>query len=144
MAVDRAWEEAESELQARARFTDDFLGEVYDEFGNLVVGPGYKKYSIEQRRAINARNLALLASDEFGNDALAIEIELYPVPENETVEQANSRKLQGRVQALDYAKRGEPDMAIVIGALPKPKVEPQPRMVDPDGKLIQEAVEIQF
>ena len=126
------------------RFTLPVGGEVYDEGGNLVVGEEYETYSPARRRLFNARNMAFLYNTDFDDNRLAIALGLFPEPEGESRERRNQRMTETRQLALDLADAGYYDVAIELGVLPKPKVEPEPRMVDADGKLVQEAIEIEF
>lgn len=46
--------------------------------------------------------------------------------------------------AYALAGQGEFSVAIEAGYIPKPRVEPQPRIVDSDGNLVQEEIAIEF
>ena len=45
---------------------------------------------------------------------------------------------------MELVDNGELDIAIELGFLPNPKVEPEPRKVDRDGNLVSEAVALDF
>ena len=126
-----------------SRCGDPFVGKVYDADGSFIVGEGFVEYTTAQRRTINARNAAFVLSFD-GFDGAAIELELFPEPENETLAATEKRLLAVRQCAMELAEKGDVDLAIELGVLPKPKVEPQPRKVTRTGKLVSEAVALEF
>ena len=134
------------------RFSDPgpFIGERYDANGNLIVGEGYVVYKPEIRRVHQARAIATnhyfsASGDDFSrDDRLMIAIGLSPEPEDESDEKRAARLLETRMLAYALAGQGEFSVAITAGYLPNPKVEPQPRMVDRDGNIVQEAIAIEF
>ncbi len=139
-------------LAVYRRFSDPgpFIGEAYDGNGNLLVGEGYVVYKPEIRRVQQARSIATNhyfsgSGDDFGLDnRLMIAVALFPEPEGESMEERATRLLETRMLAYALAGNGEFSVAITAGYLPKPKVEAQPRMVDADGNLVQEAIAIEF
>ena len=129
----------------------DFLhAEHYTEDGSLIVGKGYVVYTLEKRRRMQARAIAtnyyfsVSGDDSSRDERLLIAIGLSPEPEDESDEERATRLLETRMLAYALAGQGEFSVAIELGYLPKPKVEPQPRMVDPDGNLVREAIAIEF
>ena len=75
---------------------------------------------------------------------MGIELGNFNKPAGESGEAALARKAAVEAEALLLADAGDPDVAIELGVLPKPTVEPEPRKVTPDGNLISEAVDIVF
>ncbi len=134
------------------RFSDPgpFIGERYDANGNLIVGEGYVVYKPEIRRVHQARAIATnhyfsVSGDDFcRDDRLLIAIGLHPEPEDESDEERAKRELETRMLAYALAGQGEFSVAIEAGYIPKPRVEPQPRVVDSDGNLVQEEIVIEF
>ena len=139
-------------LAVYRRFSDPgpFIGERYDANGNLIVGKGYVAYTPEKRRVFQARAIATnhyfsVSGDDFSrDDRLLIAIGLSPEPEDESDEERATRLLETRMLAYALAGQGDFSVAITAGYLPKPRVEAQPRMVDEDGNLVQEAIAIEF
>ena len=129
------------------RFTSPlgFLhAEHYTADGSLIVGKGYVVFTPEKRRRGQARDIANEYAHSMNDNRLLIGLGLISEPENETDKQRAKRLLETRMLAYELAGQGDFSVAIELGYLPKPKVEPQPRMVDTDGNLVQEAVAIKF
>ena len=124
--------------------TSNPMGEIYDAQENLIVGAGYVRYTPEQRRIIDARNYATHEQLYRKDKRIAIALGLSPEPEDETAEERAERLEWTKLIALEAARHGDYAVAIELGYIPKPKVEPEPRMVDRDGNLVQEAIAIEF
>ena len=137
---------AEQLAAFRQRMSDPtpFMVEQYDANGSLVVGEGFVVYTIEQRRMLQARGIAWNFALYRDDGRLAIVLGLFPEPENENDEERATRLSETQMLALSLVGQGEFSVAIELGYLPKPKVEPEPRMVDANGKLVQEAIPIEF
>ena len=126
--------------------TDDYTAfryEVHNANGDLVVGEGYTVETPEKRRTTQALLIAARYTRR-DDDRLAIALRQIPEPEDETDEERATRLLETRKLAYRLAGQGDFSVAIELGYLPKPKVEPQPRMVDKDGNLVQEEIAIEF
>lgn len=148
--VDPLTEEEEDAQQAfldalNERFdSTPYISEMYDKRDNLIVGEGYTVYTPEQRLRIQAHRVATDMQLHQNNDLLAIALDLSPAPEDEDDEEEAERLEETQDLALQLAGTGEFSVAIVLGYLPSPKVEPQPRMVDASGNLVQEEILIEF
>ncbi len=130
----------------RQRMSDPsvFMTELYQSDGSLVVGEGYIVFTPERRRRLNAQNIASSIVLYQNDNKLSIALGLAPKPEDESDEEREERLVETQLLAMGLAGQGEFDVAIELGYLPKPKVEPEPRKVDTDGNLVQAAIAIEF
>ena len=147
MAQDKASEAILAEIESRdtpERFATPFTGEAYDESGSLVVGLSMFVLEPEDRVRSQAYQQAYAIFYQHEDDSLMIEVGLYAKPEGEAPAVAAERMIQARKWALAFAEGGDPSSAIVVGAMPKPTVWPEPRKVTVDGKLVAEKIEAQF
>ena len=138
------WSEEMAAFRQRMSDPTPFMVEQYDANGSLLVGEGTVVFTLQRRRVLQARGIAWNYSLYRGDDRLAIALGLFPEPEDESDEERATRLLETQMQALELAGQGEFSVAIELGYLPKPKVEPEPRMVDRAGNLVQEAIAIKF
>ena len=111
--------------------------------GSLIVGEGYADYTPEIYRKMNANRIADEYIREYKDLRISIALGRSPEPRNESVEERRTRLLETRLLAYRLAAQGEFSVAIELGYM-HPKVEPQPRLVDADGKVVQEEVPIEF
>lgn len=115
--------------------------ETYDGDGNLIVGGSYVVYTPEQRQRAMAIQVGQSYELYEKDRRISIALGMSPEPEDETDAARLLRLKETRQLAIGIAALGEPSVARELGYMPPPRINAQPRMVDADGNVVQEAIE---